>query len=116
MDDGIGGAGTNKDSGDEDESIEGGDTNNDGGGDDGVNNDGDYGDNDDGDVVNGSNKDIDVGLYDVNAAYGWHKVDLGSVYSGGDSNDGSGVDDVVGVDTIGGNDANCGEVDSKVMI
>ena len=38
------------------------------------------------------------------------------MYSGGDSNDGSGVDDVVGVDTIGGNDANCGEVDSKVMI
>ena len=65
--------------------------------------------------MDGSNKDKDVGLDDINADDGKCKVDLGNVHScGGDSNDGGGVDDIGGVYTNGGDDANCGEGDSKV--
>ena len=53
----------------------------------------------------GSKKD--VGLDNINAGVNDNKVDLGDVYSGGsDSNDGGWVDDVGGIDTNGGDNAN----------
>ena len=74
----------------------------------------DGGDNDEGDddEVDGSNKNL--GLDNVNVVDDENKVDLADVHSeGSDSNDDVGVEDVGGVNTNGGDDADFGIGDSK---
>ena len=70
-------------------------------------------DNDEGDdEADGSY--TDVGLDNVNAGDGENKVDLGDLYNGGgDSNDDVEVNNVGGVTTYGGDDADFGNSDSK---
>lgn len=55
---------------------------------------------------------INDALDNVNAGDSVSKLDIGDVDSGGsDSNDGGVVDVVVGVDTNGGGNGNCGDGD-----
>lgn len=55
---------------------------------------------------------INDALDNVNAGDSVSKLDIGDVDSGGsDSNDGGVVDVVVGVDTNGGGNRNCGDGD-----
>ena len=62
--------------------------------------------------MNGSKRD--VGVDNVNAGDGEKKVDLGNVCSCvGDKNDDIGVDRVGWVNTNDGDDADCGDGDSK---
>ena len=74
----------------------------------------DGGDNDEGEGDEMDCRNKDDGLDNINAGYGESKIDLGDMYNGGgNSSDDTGVGDVGRANTIGGDDADFGNGDTK---